>query len=316
MVMASLDSPDAWISVTAAESLGRLRDRADTGGAEARRSSRSGQTGGTPHDGDSATSDAGCRRTGRGGSARGRSRHARLIPPARGGGGGGNRAGGGARPAPAHRRAAMARPAGAAPLLLAVVLVARRLPAAATRGAGRPPIVARPIAEYRALVERYIVPDYNGAKPPRAVWTSPAATSKSSCTPGDAPLGTEHFVRVVESGSIVGTEFTRVVANFVDQQATIKDATLLRDEVNRHGLTRGNLAWASAGLDTGRPGTRSQHAAGAQRRQLHSSRPRRPRHGRGRSHSARRRDHCGANGQVARQGGRLCARGRRALPHS
>jgi cyclophilin family peptidyl-prolyl cis-trans isomerase len=24
--------------------------------------------------------------------------------------------------------------------------------------------------------------------------------------------------------------------------------------VNRHGLTRGNLAWASAGLDTGTPG--------------------------------------------------------------
>jgi Cyclophilin type peptidyl-prolyl cis-trans isomerase/CLD len=28
----------------------------------------------------------------------------------------------------------------------------------------------------------------------------------------------------------------------------------LRDEVNRRGLTRGNLSWALAGLDTGRPG--------------------------------------------------------------
>ncbi|HEY4658609.1 MAG TPA: peptidylprolyl isomerase, partial [Gemmatimonadaceae bacterium] len=28
----------------------------------------------------------------------------------------------------------------------------------------------------------------------------------------------------------------------------------LRDEVSRRGLTRANLSWASAGLDTGRPG--------------------------------------------------------------
>ena len=57
-----------------------------------------------------------------------------------------------------------------------------------------------------------------------------------------------------ESGAIVGTEFTRVVPNFVAQQRAIRDDAALRDEVNRHGLTRGNLSWASAGLDTGRPG--------------------------------------------------------------
>ena len=34
----------------------------------------------------------------------------------------------------------------------------------------------------------------------------------------------------------------------------MRDDVTLRDEVNRHGLTRGNLSWASAGLDTGRPG--------------------------------------------------------------
>ena len=58
----------------------------------------------------------------------------------------------------------------------------------------------------------------------------------------------------VESGDIVGTEFGRVVPNFVAQQRAIRNAITLRDEVNRHGLTRGNLSWASAGLDTGRPG--------------------------------------------------------------
>jgi cyclophilin family peptidyl-prolyl cis-trans isomerase len=63
----------------------------------------------------------------------------------------------------------------------------------------------------------------------------------------------------MNSGTIVGTEFTRVVPDFVDQQATIRGAVLQRDEVNRHRLTRGNLAWASAGLDTGRPGYTLNH---------------------------------------------------------
>lgn len=62
------------------------------------------------------------------------------------------------------------------------------------------------------------------------------------------------FVRVTESGEIVGTQFTRVVPNFVAQQRGIRNDVVLRDEVSRRGLTRGNLSWASAGLDTGRPG--------------------------------------------------------------
>jgi cyclophilin family peptidyl-prolyl cis-trans isomerase len=113
---------------------------------------------------------------------------------------------------------------------------------------------ARTLAEYRAIVERWIVPAYNGARPPRTVWTTPKGRIEIELYPGDAPLGLEELVRLVESGSIVGTEFSRVVADFVDQQATIRDARLLRDEVSHRGLTRGNLAWASSGLDTGRPG--------------------------------------------------------------
>ena len=58
----------------------------------------------------------------------------------------------------------------------------------------------------------------------------------------------------MESGEIAGTEFGRVVPNFVAQQRAIRDDITLRDEVSRRGLTRGNLSWASAGLDTGRPG--------------------------------------------------------------
>jgi peptidylprolyl isomerase len=125
----------------------------------------------------------------------------------------------------------------------------------AGRGGAAPPVpAARPDAEYRALVERWIVPAYNGAPAPRAIWQTPRGEVEIELHPGDAPFGVEHFIRVVESGDIVGTEFTRVVPNFVVQQQAIRNASRLRDEVNRRGLTRGNLSWAPAGLDTGRPG--------------------------------------------------------------
>jgi HEAT repeat protein/cyclophilin family peptidyl-prolyl cis-trans isomerase len=130
------------------------------------------------------------------------------------------------------------------------------LPAAqppAVRGP-RPQPQLRTHAEYRRIVERWIVPDYNGVAKPRAVWETPRGVIELELYPGDAPLGTEYFVRVTESGEIVGTEFTRVVPNFVAQQRGIRNDIVLRDEVSRRGLTRGNLSWASAGLDTGRPG--------------------------------------------------------------
>ena len=122
------------------------------------------------------------------------------------------------------------------------------------RGNTRPAIPARPDAEYRALVEKWIVPAYNGQPAPRAIWETPKGTIELELYAGDAPFGVEHFFRVVESGDIVGTEFTRLVPNFVAQQQAIRNASTLRDEVTGRGLTRGNLSWASAGLDTGRPG--------------------------------------------------------------
>ena len=121
------------------------------------------------------------------------------------------------------------------------------------RGA-RPDPPKRPLSDYRRIVDRWIVTDYNGAKKPRAVLTTPRGEIELELYPGDAPLGVEYFISVVESGAIVGTEFGRVVPNFVAQQRTIPTAVTLRDEVSSLGLTRGNLSWASAGLDTGRPG--------------------------------------------------------------
>ena len=123
------------------------------------------------------------------------------------------------------------------------------------RGQGpRPAPPVRSDADYRAIVERWIVPDYNGAPKPRATWETARGTIEIELYPGDAPMGAAYFVQLVESGGIVGTEFGRLVPNFVAQQRTIEGALTLRDEVNRHGLTRANLSWASSGLDTGRPG--------------------------------------------------------------
>ena len=120
--------------------------------------------------------------------------------------------------------------------------------------APRPTAPARTHGDYRKIVERWVVPDYKGAPKPRSIWTFARGQIEIELFPGDAPLATDYFVSLVESGAIVGTEFGRLVPNFVAQQRTITGTFTQRDEVNRRGLTRANLSWASAGLDTGRPG--------------------------------------------------------------
>jgi len=128
-------------------------------------------------------------------------------------------------------------------------------------GRGRQPqqLVERPIDEYRAIVERWIVPAYNGKALPRAKMQTVRGDIELELYAGDAPLAMDAMTRILDLGNIVGSEFSRVVPDFVDQEATIRDAAVQRDEVNRHRLTRGNLAWASAGLDTGRPGYTLNH---------------------------------------------------------
>ena len=127
-----------------------------------------------------------------------------------------------------------------------------RAPDGGQRPAAPPP--QRPIEDYRALVERFVAPDIRGARKPRAILTTNRGEIEVELYPGEAPLGTEHFIKLVESGDIVGTEFSRLVPNFVAQQQAIRNASRLRDEVSSLGLTRANVSWASAGLDTGRPG--------------------------------------------------------------
>jgi len=114
-------------------------------------------------------------------------------------------------------------------------------------------------ADYRRIVEQWIVPDYNGRARPRAEWVTSRGAIEIELYPGDSPIAVDNFVRMVNAGTIVGTDFSRVVPDFVDQQRGIVGALLQRDEVNRHRLTRANLSWASAGLDTGRPGYTLNH---------------------------------------------------------
>ncbi len=127
------------------------------------------------------------------------------------------------------------------------------------RGRQPQPLVERPFGDYRAIVERWIVPAYNGKALPRAKMQTTRGEIELELYAGDAPLAMDALTRILDQGNIVGSEFTRVVPDFVDQEATIRDAVVQRDEVNRHRLTRGNLAWASAGLDTGRPGYTLNH---------------------------------------------------------
>jgi HEAT repeat protein len=223
VVLAALESSDTWLSVSAAEAMGRFASRKDVVVPKLMAAVAPGKpvalriTALTPL--------------------------AALAPEAAKG----------AATALAEDSSTVAR--GAATQALARLAGPR--PPQATANAPRPPRTPpapRSDDEYRAIVERSIVPDYNGAPKPRVVLETPRGTIEIEVNAGDAPLGADYLRRVVESGEIVGTEFGRVVPNFVAQQRPIRDSGTLRDEVNRHGLLRGTLSWASAGLDTGRPG--------------------------------------------------------------
>ena len=64
------------------------------------------------------------------------------------------------------------------------------------RGApgARPAAPKRSDDDYRRIVERWIVPDYNGAAKPRAVLTTPRGEIELELYAGDAPLGLDYFV--------------------------------------------------------------------------------------------------------------------------
>src|ERR1019366_5216693 len=60
-------------------------------------------------------------------------------------------------------------------------------------GPGRtpPPPVTRPLSDYKAIVERWVVPDYNGAPRPTARWETVRGSIEIELYPGDVPLGVD-----------------------------------------------------------------------------------------------------------------------------
>ena len=237
VVLEALESPDSWLSVSAAESLGRFKARADVvvprlvaATAPARPTSlRMSAMAALAALAPEAAADAAATLV-RSSSVAARALASQVLQKLG---------------EPGRRRLAA---------LAADPATKDLIPSPANAPGTRPAPPKRSEADYRRIVERWIVPDYNGAAKPRAVLTTPRGEIELELYAGDAPLGLDYLVSVIESGAIVGTEFGRVVPNFVAQQRPIRDAMTLRDEVNRRGLTRGNLSWASAGLDTGRPG--------------------------------------------------------------
>ena len=120
-------------------------------------------------------------------------------------------------------------------------------------GRGRPIPTNRTEADYKQIVERWVVPEYRGAPRPRAEWATPRGSFVIELYPGDAPIATDDFVKNVSSGAIVNVPFSRLVPDFVAQQSRVAGAVTVRDEVSRHRLTRANVSWATGGLDTGAP---------------------------------------------------------------
>ena len=235
-VLAAVDSPDSWIAVSAAESLGRFSAKAELVVPKLLAASAEGKP-----------------------VALRVSALQALVPLAP------DRAVAAAdalirTPGTAARSAALQAlrrlgDAGRAKLdALAADPATRDLVSASAGRGARAVDPPRTDADYRRIVERWIVPDYNGAPKPRVVWDTPRGSIEIELYAGDAPLGLDYLMRLMESGEVVGAEFGRVVPNFVAQQNGIGSHGPIRDEVNRLGLTAANLSWASAGLDTGRPG--------------------------------------------------------------
>jgi HEAT repeat protein/cyclophilin family peptidyl-prolyl cis-trans isomerase len=121
------------------------------------------------------------------------------------------------------------------------------------RAPQRPILTGRTAAYYRALAERWVVPGYRDEPAPRIEWKTPRGVIELELHSADAPLASEVLMQLLADNAFAGSEFYRVEANFVAQQSEIGRGIVLRDEVTRRGLTRGNLSWGSWLPDTGPP---------------------------------------------------------------
>ncbi|MEO7996738.1 MAG: peptidylprolyl isomerase [Gemmatimonadaceae bacterium] len=115
-------------------------------------------------------------------------------------------------------------------------------------------IVSRPLSDYENLVRRYVL---NSAKPLTAVVHTERGDIVLSLSGRETPLTVDNFVQLSKRGYYRNTYFHRVVPNFVAQDGDPRGdgsggpGYAIRDELNRQIHTRGCLAMALSGPDTG-----------------------------------------------------------------
>ncbi len=137
------------------------------------------------------------------------------------------------------------------------------LPALAVGASDRPPVPAswggigardRPLAEYEALVRRWVRP---GAPAPKAVVQTERGPITVELFAREAPLVVEAFLHLATAGYYRDTRFHRVVPNFVAQDGDITGGASgrlgfsLRESWTRRRHGRGCVGLATAGPDTG-----------------------------------------------------------------
>jgi cyclophilin family peptidyl-prolyl cis-trans isomerase len=127
-------------------------------------------------------------------------------------------------------------------------------PASAWRTAALRPD-ARPMAEYEALFRKYVAP---GAKPVSAVIHTSQGDITIAFFAREAPLTVDNFVQLAKRGYYRDGQFHRVVPNFVAQDGDPRGdgngggpGYSIRDELNRRRHSRGTVAMALSGPDTG-----------------------------------------------------------------
>jgi len=126
-------------------------------------------------------------------------------------------------------------------------------PLAAWKTATVAPVV-KPLSDYETLVRRYVL---NGGKRATAILHTEKGDITLELFGEEAPLTVDNFVELARRGYYRNTFFHRVVPNFVSQDGDPRGTGsggpgyAIRDELTRQIHTRGCLAMALSGPDTG-----------------------------------------------------------------
>jgi cyclophilin family peptidyl-prolyl cis-trans isomerase/HEAT repeat protein len=135
---------------------------------------------------------------------------------------------------------------------------AEKLPAAAARwGPAAPIATGRTLDDYRSVVRRWLVPVERGDAAPRVTIESAGGPLVVELFPAEAPLTVAAFLTLVDRHYFDGSDWHRVVPNFVVQDGDPRGdgwggpGFVLRDELNPVRYETGTVGMALSGPDTG-----------------------------------------------------------------